>query len=84
MKTHLTMQQLENLGFKLEKSYVINNTDKEPLYITQVRSNGQLTIETTWQFGGEFFNQKIKINSNYIELLELDNLTKKIFEILNN
>lgn len=51
---HLTMQQLEDLGFTVVKSYV-----KDEL-MTQRRQRGSLIIETTWRTTGEFVSQKIK------------------------
>ena len=62
MKTHLTMQELEDLGFELERSYP---TEGET---TQVRKKGCMTIETTYVLFGPFVSQEVKIESNFLKM----------------
>ena len=60
MKTHLTMQELEDLGFELQRSYVTNDE-----WTTQIRKKGVMTIETTYKLSGEFVCQEVKIESDF-------------------
>lgn len=63
MKTHLTMQELNELGFEIERSYIT-----EGIWTTQVRKKGCMTIETTYKISGAFVSQKVKIESDFKEL----------------
>ena len=71
---HLTMQQLEDLGFELVKSYEHDH------FITQRRVKGNLQVETTWQKTGEFESQDLTIdevnciNFTAKELKQLDKI----------
>jgi hypothetical protein len=57
MKSHLTMSELENLGFKTIKSYVHDD------WTTQRRKKGCLTVETTYHLkSGEFESQEVQID----------------------
>lgn len=60
--SHLTMQQLEDLGFHVMKSYVHDD------FLTQVRQKGIMTIETTWKKTGEFVSQEISFDDGFIKL----------------
>ena len=62
MKTHLTMQELEDLGFELQRSYTHDE------WTTQVRKKGCITIETTYKLSGAFVSQEVKIESDFIGL----------------
>lgn len=62
MKTHLTMQELEDLGFELQKSHTHDE------WTTQVRKKGCITIETTYKLSGAFVSQEVKIESDFIGL----------------
>ena len=62
MKTHLTMQELADLGFELQRSY----THEE--WTTQVRKKGCMTIETTYKLSGAFVSQEVKIESDFLDL----------------
>jgi hypothetical protein len=78
MKEHLTMQQLEDLGFEIIKSYPHDD------FLTQRRVKGILQVETTWQFlKGNCVSQDLNIdevNSINFTLHELNVLDL----ILNN
>lgn len=70
---HLTMQQLEDLGFGIVKSYVHDD------FMTQIRRKGKLIIETTWKKNGEFVSQEVTfvegyINVNAEQVLKLDEI----------
>ena len=77
MKDHLTMQELEDLGFEVVRSYTHDQ------YITQRRTKGLIEIETTWLFSGEFQSQDLTIEEvNAIEftkeeLIALDKALNK-------
>ena len=62
MKTHLTMQELADLGFKLQRSYQTEG------YTAQVRKKGCMTIETTYKLSGAFVSQEVKIESDFLDL----------------
>ena len=62
MKTHLTMQELEDLGFELQRSYPHDE------WTTQVRKKGVMTIETTYKLSGAFVCQEVKIESDFLKL----------------
>ena len=74
---HLTMQQLEELGFEVVKSYPQDN------YLTQRRKRGLITIETTWQMpSGDFESQDMTIEEvNCIPFNEEE--LKVLIEILD-
>lgn len=63
--SHLTMQELETLGFKVTKSYTHDD------YMTQRRCKGCITIETTWQ-DYEFVSQDVQIDGEVRELKPRD------------
>lgn len=51
------MQQLEDLGFEIVKSYTYDN------FVTQRRVKGILQVETTWRFPeGDFVSQDLTID----------------------
>ena len=62
MKTHITMQELEDLGFEMQRSYTHDE------WTTQVRKKGCMTIETTYKLSGAFESQEVKIESDFKEL----------------
>lgn len=74
---HLTMQELEDLGFKVVKSYTHDE------YMTQRRKKGVITVETTWKKTGEFESQELFIdeidwfNFSFHELVVLDLILNK-------
>jgi hypothetical protein len=59
MKTHLTMSELEALGFEVVKSY-----ENDHYKHTQRRQKGCITIETTWLKTGAFVSQEVKIEKD--------------------
>ena len=66
MKEHLTMQELEDMGFEIVKSH---SYDK---YITQIRAFGVLLVETSWLKTGEFHSQDLVIQSIDVELADVE------------
>ena len=62
MKTHLTMQELEDLGFELQRSYTHDE------WTAQVRKKGCITIETTYKLSGAFVSQEVKIESDFLKM----------------
>lgn len=66
---HLTMQQLHELGFEVEKA---GHTDN---FMWQRRKNGFIEVETTWKKSGVFHSQEVKITSGWIEM-ETEKLTE--------
>ena len=74
---HLTMSELENMGFELVKSYMHDE------YMTQRRKKGVITVETTWLQTGEFRMQDLTIDEAYLDsfgivfLLMLDKVITK-------
>jgi hypothetical protein len=76
-QTHLSMCDLESLGFELVKSYTHDE------FMIQRRRKGLLTIETTWLKTGEFESQDLTIeeinciNFTGSELKILDNILNK-------
>lgn len=60
------MQQLEDLGFELTKSYTHDD------FMTQRRSKGVIEVETTWKKTGEFESQDLTI-----EEINCQTFTKK-------
>ena len=75
---NITMSQLEELGFKVVKSYTHDE------YVTQRRNKGCITIETTWELtqGGKFVSQDATIETEYFEHFSLNDL-KLLDAILN-
>lgn len=75
---HLTMNELERLGFEVVKSYEHDN------FITQRRKKGCITVETTFEMpSGKFASQDLTIDEKWIEgftaneLVWLDNILNK-------
>lgn len=78
MSNHLSMQELEDLGFELVKSYVHDD------FVTQRRVKGVLEVETTWVVpDGIFVSQDLTIDEvnciefNFHELNVLDLILNK-------
>lgn len=69
---HLTMQELEDLGFKVVKSYTHDE------FMTQRRKKGLIVIETTWLKTG-----KIQTQDMTIEYLGYFTFTKKELQQLD-
>lgn len=61
---HLTMSELEKLGFKVTKSYAHDE------YMTQRRCKGCITVETTWTRLGEFVSQDLQIDDGEWRILK--------------
>lgn len=74
--THLTMQELEDLGFKIVKSYTYDE------FMTQRRKKGVITVETTWKKAGEFESQDLTIEEDFWINFESNEL-KILDKILN-
>ena len=76
---NITMSQLEELGFKVVKSYTHDE------YVTQRRNKGCITIETTWDLtqGGKFVSQDAIIETEYFEHFSYEDL-QVLDAILNN
>ena len=76
---NITMSQLEELGFKVVKSYTHDE------YVTQRRNKGCITIETTWELtqGGKFVSQDAIIETEYFEHFSYEDL-QVLDAILNN
>lgn len=75
---HLSMSELEHLGFEVVKSYRHDN------YVTQRRKKGCITVETTYEMpSGTFVSQDLTIDEQWIdgftgdELMQLDNILNK-------
>jgi hypothetical protein len=77
MSKHLTMQELEDLGFKVTKSY------EHDQYVTQRRKKGLIEVETTWDMpSGKFESQDLTIEEvNCISFKK--KYLKKLDKILN-
>ena len=57
MKTHLTMSEMENLGFEIIKSYSHDG------WTTQRRVKGCITVDTTYHLkSGKFESQEVQID----------------------
>ena len=56
------MQELEDLGSELERSYTHDE------WTTQVRKKGCITIETTYKLSGPFVSQEVKIESDFLKM----------------
>ena len=76
MKTHLTMQELEDLGFEMQRSYTHDE------WTTQVRKKGCITIETTYVLSGAFVSQEVKIETDFLKLSEVEFM--RMYHILKN
>lgn len=75
---HLTVEQLENLGFERQRVYKHDN------YVTYIHQKGVLQIETTHTDIGQFETQDVSLTENYIDvelcvedLLHLDRILNK-------
>ena len=74
---HLSMQELNDLGFEVVKSYTHDN------FMTQRRRKGCITVETTWTDEGEFESQDIQIDDGewrtlqHREIVNLDEILNK-------
>lgn len=76
-KTHLTMSELEVLGFKIIKSYVHDE------WTAQRRVKGCISIETTYHIKtGNFETQEIKIDDGEWRVINPNEL-KILDKILN-
>lgn len=73
---HLSMQELNDLGFEVVKSYTHDN------FMTQRRRKGCITVETTWTDEGEFESQDIQIDDGEWRTLQHREIVK-LDEILN-
>lgn len=74
---HLTMQELNELGFEVIESYPHGH------YITQCTKKGCIIIETTWRMPvGNCVSQDLQIEADFLEDFSKKDL-KKIDEILN-
>lgn len=73
---HLTMTELERLGFEIEKSYTYDE------WMTQRRVKNCLTIETTWKKTGEFEIQEVQIDDGEWRELKPSDIVK-LDKILN-
>ena len=72
----MTMSELEELGFKVVKSYEHDN------FVTQRRKRGCMTIETTWDMDkGHRVSQDMVIDETYIDSPTKEQL-KSLIEIL--
>jgi hypothetical protein len=76
MKTHLTMSELEALGFEVVKSY------EHDEWMTQDRQKGCITIETTWLKTGAFVSQEVKIEKE--GLTKINPFTLRILDKILN
>jgi len=74
---HLTMSELNELGFEVIKSYTHDD------YQTQRRKKGCIIIETTWQMPlRNCVSQDLQIEADFVEGFSKKDL-KKLDEILN-
>jgi len=74
----ITMQEFEELGFEIVKSYTHDH------FITQRRRKGQIQVETTWRKGDfKQVSQDIMIDETYLEKFNKSDL-KFLDSILNN
>ena len=73
MKSHLTMSELEDLGFKIIKSYTHDG------WTTQRRKKGCITVDTTYHLkSGKFESQEAQVDDgewrtirpDYVEILD--------------
>lgn len=75
---HLTMQELEDLGFEIVKSY------KHGEYVTQICKKGFIKIETTFDLSnnGAFVGQDLTIEEVFVSSFSSNQL-KQLDKILN-
>lgn len=75
--SHLTIQELETLGFRIVKTYIHDN------FWTQRIRKGCITVETTWTDEGDFDSQQIQIDDGEWrtfkprDIVKLDNIFNK-------
>lgn len=73
---YLTMQELDDLGFKTIKCYPHDH------YVTQRREKGLIQVETTWEMpSGKFESQDLIIKDVWVNFTKKD--LKKLDKILN-
>lgn len=77
MENHVTMQQLEDLGFEIVLNYAPDG------YIIQAREKGCLRVETKWEKGGSFVSQEVTILNDYPQGFSYGEI-KMLDTILNN
>jgi len=75
--THLTMEELEAIGFKIVKSY------EHDEWMTQRRQKGCITVETAWLKTGEFVSQDLWVEEAMCESFNKADLSV-LDKILNN
>jgi hypothetical protein len=63
---HLTMQQLEDLGFEVVKSDYCDSF----MWQRRKHKKHDIWIETTWKRSGEFVSQEIKCEFINLEILK--------------
>lgn len=69
MTTHLTMSELEAIGFETIKSFEHDG------FITQRRKKGVVMIETTWGKDFKTISQEMKIdNDTFVNRISKDDL----------
>ena len=73
---HLTMSELESLGFEIVKSY------EHDEWMTQRRQKGCITVETTWLKSGEFVTQDLWVEESVKDGFTIYELTM-LDKILN-
>lgn len=71
-ENHLTMQQLEDLGFEVMKS------KHEYFRIIQYRKKGDILVETVWRETGEFISQHFFIEKRTLSIEDMQQLDKLI------
>jgi hypothetical protein len=76
MMKHLTMSELESLGFEIVKSY------EHDEWMTQRRQKGCITVETTWLKSGEFVTQDLWVEESVKDGFTIYELTM-LDKILN-
>jgi hypothetical protein len=69
MMEHLTMSELESLGFEIVKSY------EHDEWMTQRRQKGCITVETTWLKSGEFVTQDLWVDESVKDEFTIYELT---------
>jgi hypothetical protein len=74
---HLTMSELEALGFEIVKSY-----ENDHYKHTQRRQKGCIRIETTWLKTGAFVSQQVKIEKE--GLTKINPFTLRILDKILN
>ena len=80
MKEHLTMQELEDLGFKIEKSRTMDNEE----FIIQLRRKKNVFVETCW-YDYEVYQQSVFIELEGLPpMFSANTLTKEELTKLDN